>query len=215
MLDNQDPFEEPLARIVAADAEHAGIEVVAHDSIATAPGSVFTGEVEKIAASGAQAVFLAGDPGQGTAALWRALYSADPQLWLLGSSTLVNQEFTTLIGAASGRTMLTTPLLPIGLYSASAQGVLARYRQAFAVAGEPEALYGYEAMSVVLESIRRAGLQGNDRQDVIESFFATRDRHSVIGTYSMQPDGETTLTRYAIDRVVGGRAVFYRVTGTG
>ena len=53
--------------------------MLAHDSISTVAGAVFTGEVEKIVESGAQAVFLAGGEGKGTVALWRELHSADPQ----------------------------------------------------------------------------------------------------------------------------------------
>jgi branched-chain amino acid transport system substrate-binding protein len=65
----------------------------------------------------------------------------------------------------------------------------------------------------VLDAIRRAGSHGNDRQSVIERFFATAGRDSVLGRYSMQPDGETTLSRYGVDRIVGGRAQFYRAFG--
>jgi branched-chain amino acid transport system substrate-binding protein len=72
-------------------------------------------------------------------------------------------------------------------------------------------LYGYEAMGVVLAAIRRAGSRGNARQAVIDQFFATSNRDSVLGRYSMQPDGETTLARYGVDRIRGGRAVFDRV----
>ena len=63
---------------------------------------------------------------------------------------------------------------------------------------------------MVLDAIRSAGARGNDRQLVIARFFATRVRDSVIGRYSMQADGETTLARYGVDRVVNGRPVFYR-----
>ncbi|MHB8235689.1 MAG: ABC transporter substrate-binding protein, partial [Solirubrobacteraceae bacterium] len=46
VLDDQNAFEVPLATLVASEAEAQGISVVAHDSIVTTPGSVFTGEVE-------------------------------------------------------------------------------------------------------------------------------------------------------------------------
>ncbi|HXW58776.1 MAG TPA: branched-chain amino acid ABC transporter substrate-binding protein [Solirubrobacteraceae bacterium] len=215
VLDNQDAFQEPLARLVASDAEQAGITVAAHDSIATTSGSVFTGEVEKIVASGAQAVFLAGDPGEGAAALLRQLYSADPGLWLLGASSLTEEGFTAQLGPAAQRTLLTTPLLPVDLYPPAARRVLSDYRRVFGAAGEAEALYGYEAMSVVLDAIRRAGVYGGDRQTVIERFFATSERSSVIGSYSMQANGETTLSRYAVDRVIAGRPVFWRTIEAG
>jgi branched-chain amino acid transport system substrate-binding protein len=70
-------------------------------------------------------------------------------------------------------------------------------------------------MSVVLAAIRSAGTRGNDRQVVIDRFFATRRRDSVLGRYSMQANGETTLSRYGVDRVRGGRPVFYRAIEVG
>jgi branched-chain amino acid transport system substrate-binding protein len=215
VLDDQDPFEVPLAQIVAGDAEPAGIEVVAHDSILTTPGSVFTGEVEKILESKAEAVFLAGGPGAGTTALWRALHSADPHLLLLGSSALATTAFTATIGAAGSQTYLTTPVLALSDYPPAAARVLADYRHHFG--GEPTAyaLYGFEAMSVVLDAIRAAGARGNDRQTVIDRFFAMKDRDSVLGRYSVLADGETTLSRYGIDRVLGGRPQFLRAVHVG
>jgi branched-chain amino acid transport system substrate-binding protein len=211
VLDDQDPFEVPLANIVADYAERAGITVAAHDSLSTVTGAVFTGEVEKIVESHAQAVFLAGSAGKGTAALWRDLYSADPSLLLLGTSPMASESFTSEIGAASASTYLTTPVLPNRLYPPSAQRVLGNYRATFGEEGSAYALYGYEAMTVVLDAIRNSGARGNDRQTVIDRVFATKNRNSVLGRYSVEPDGETTLSQYGVDRVSGGRPVFLRV----
>jgi len=215
VLDNQDPFEVPLAQIVAGDAERAGVAVAAHDSVDTALGSSLTGEVEKIVESGAQAVFLAGDGGAGTVTLWQQLHHADPRLLLLGSSSMVTESFASEIGAAGASTYLTTPVLAVDNYPPSAAHVLSDYRRHFGGEPGPYALYGYEAMTVVLEAIRAAGPHGNNRQAVIDRFFAVRNRDSVIGRYSIEPDGETTLPRYGVDRVVHGRAVFYRVIALG
>jgi branched-chain amino acid transport system substrate-binding protein len=215
VLDNQEPFEMPLADIVADFAEREGITVVTHDSISTAPEAVFTGAVEKIVESHAQAVFLAGGEGHGTVALWRDLYRADPGLLLLGSSSMDSEAFTSQIGAAGANTYLTTPLLPVRLYPPVAQRVLRHYRSVFGVEGGPEALYGYESMELVLDAIDSAGARGNDRQTVIAHVFATRRRNSVIGRYSVQSNGETTLSRYGVDRVVAGRPVFLRAVPIG
>lgn len=210
VLDDQGPFQVPLADIVATDAEHAGITVAAHDSVSVAAGAVFAGEVEKVKESKAQAVFLAGGGAEGTAALWRQLHTADPHLLLLGSSGLLDESFTSRIGAAGASTYLTTPVLATRLYPPSGQRVLANYRRRFGGEAGPYALYGYEAMNVVLDAIRGAGPRGNDRQVVIDRVFATRSRKSVLGRYSIEADGETTLAQYGVDRVVGGRAVFDR-----
>ena len=210
LLDDQNPFQIPLTQLVAGDAQRAGIAVAGEDGLETTASTLFTGEVEKISESGAQAVFFAGRGGAGAASLWRQLHTADPRLLLLGSSTMAEESFTSQIGVAAASTYLMTPVLATGLYPPSAATVLSDYHRDFGGEAGAYALYGYEAMSVVLDAIRRAGSHGNERQTVIDRFFAVKNRDSVLGRYSMGADGETTLSRYGVDRVVNGRAVFYR-----
>ena len=216
VLDDQDPFELPLAQMVSADSEHAGISIAAHDSIDTSATTSFAGEVTKVVASGAQAVFFAGGTTPETVSLWQQLHSADPRLWLLGSSTMVNATFTSAIGAgAAARTLLTTPILPVSRYPASAQRVLAAYRRQFHEQPEAYALFGYEAMSAALRAITRAGARGNNRQAVIDALFSAAPHDSVIGRYAIEPDGETTLSSYGVDRVIAGQPVFWRALNLG
>ena len=214
LIADQDPFDTPLATIIEGDAERAGIEVVGDDTITIAPGSTFTGEVKKISESGAQAVFVSATATEEAAGFWRELHGADPRLSLLASATMDNSVFTAHLRAAESATFVGSPLLPIGLYPFSARRVLREYTLHFGAAGEPYVLYGYEAMSVVLASIRSAGEGGDDRQAVIDSFLATHDRRSVLGVYSIRPSGETTLSTYAIDRVANGMPVFWRAFDT-
>jgi branched-chain amino acid transport system substrate-binding protein len=211
VLDDQDPFQVPLAQIVAADAKREGILVAAHDGVSTSSGGGFAGEVQKILASGAQAVFFAGSGGAGTVALWQQLHGADPHLLLLGTSAMAIPSFASQIGAASASTYLTTPMLATAQYPPAASRVLADYRRHFGADASPYALYGFEAMNVVLDAIRSAGARGNNRQAVIDAFFAMHDRNSVLGRYSVDPDGETTPARYGVDQVVNGRLVPWRV----
>jgi branched-chain amino acid transport system substrate-binding protein len=215
VLDDQNPFQAPLAMLVAKDAEQEGVTVAAHDSIPVEPGSSYTGEVEKILASNVQGVFVAAGSGPGSVALWQRLHAADPHLALLGTSAMASPEFTSAIGDAAGATYLTTPLLAESLYPPSARRVLARYAHTFHSEAGPAVLYGYEAMDSVLDAIARAGEHGNNRPDVIRAYMSTRDRDSVIGRYSVMPNGETTLSTYGVDRVVGGRPVFSRAVDAG
>jgi branched-chain amino acid transport system substrate-binding protein len=210
VLADQDPFDVPLAQIVAGDAERAGIEVRGEDTITIVPGSNFTGEVAKVAESGAQAVFVSATATREAAQLTRQLHAAVPRLSLLASSTMLNTVFTSNLGAAESTIFVGSPVLAAHLYPASAQRVLVQYGHRFAASPEPYVLYGYEAMSVVLAAIRAAGDSGDDRQAVIDKFLATHDRRSVLGVYSMQPNGESMLSSYAIDRVVKGAPVFWR-----
>jgi branched-chain amino acid transport system substrate-binding protein len=218
VLDDQDPFEVPLGEIIAGDAQRAGIALVGHDSIATSSPttSAYAGEVEKVERAKPEAVFFAGGAQPGVVALWRALHGAGQHLLLLGTSALQEASFLEAIGAAAGaQTYLTTPILPLGDYPPQAAHVLADYRRHFGAQPGAYALYGYEAMAVVLDAIRRAGDHGNDRQTVIERFLQTSNRDSVLGRYSMLSSGEPTLDRYGVDRVIDGRAKFYKAFPVG
>ena len=214
VIADQDPFDTPLAQIVAGDAQQAGIKVLSEDTVMIAPGSNFTGEVAKVAESGAQAVFVSATATSEAAKLFRQLHTADPRLSLLASSTMLNSVFTSALGAAEGATSIGSPVLAAHLYPPSARPVLAQYARRFGRNPEPYVLYGFEAMSVVLASIRAAGDGGDDRNAVIERFFATHDRNSVLGRYSIEANGETSLSNYAIDRVVKGVPVFWRAFDT-
>jgi len=69
------------------------------------------------------------------------------------------------------------------------------------------AAYGYEAMAVILDSIRRAGDEGDQRDAVVDAFFDTPNPHSILGRYSVDEVGNTTLDRLAGYRVESGRPV--------
>jgi branched-chain amino acid transport system substrate-binding protein len=215
LRDQEDAFALPLAEMVVMDAQRAGIQVPADDGVITSAATVatsFAGEIAKIKASGAEAVFLSATPDAGTVALWNELHAEMPRLRLLGSSSLATSTFTSQLQAGTAAlTYLATPLLPMSMYPPAAQAVARDYHRLFENAAEPYALYGYEAMSVVLAAIGHAGASGNSREAVIRSFFQTYERGSVLGRYSMGANGETSLTTYALDRVVAGEPVFSRL----
>jgi ABC-type branched-subunit amino acid transport system substrate-binding protein len=86
-----------------------------------------------------------------------------------------------------------TQPLPVSELPAAGQRFARAFRARYHRAAGPYAAYGYEAMAVVLDSIGRAGSDGARRQSVIDSFFSTTDRSSVLGTYSIDTVGDTSL----------------------
>lgn len=212
VLNDGEPFKAPLATIVSDDATQAGIDVVGEGvvEVAKATGeSSFKSQIEAILRSGAQAVFFSGEADEGAAAFWRQLHEADPLLLLLGSSVMAQAPFTALIQDAASMTYLTSEVLPASRYPAAAKPVLKAYRKRFRAAPSAYALCGYEAMSLVLAAVRAAGADGNDRAAVVHAAFALGERKSVLGRYSILHSGETTLMRYAVDRIRDGMPVFW------
>lgn len=115
------------------------------------------------------------------------------------------------------RVFLTNPTLDPAFYPARGQQFFADFRSLYDRDPEPYAIYGYEAMSVVLDAIADADGAGTDavgRRVVVDAFFATEGRTSVLGTYDIDNFGDTTLPDYGGFRVDDGELVFDRVITT-
>jgi branched-chain amino acid transport system substrate-binding protein len=110
----------------------------------------------------------------------------------------------------SGGVLLTAAAQATSELPSSGQRFLRTFRERYGRDPGPYAAYGYEAMAVVLDSIRRAGDSGDQRDSVLSAFFDTQDQHSILGTYSIDDVGDTTLNRLAGYTVVAGRPVFAR-----
>jgi branched-chain amino acid transport system substrate-binding protein len=210
VLDDMDPFASALATIVSGKAHAAGIHVAAHESVSTAPGSSFEKLVEAISASGAEAVFMAGDGNATSARLWRELHRTDPRLRLLADSAMSSGPFASHLGAAAASTYMTTPLLSSASYPPQAQRVLAAYRRAFGSPAGPWALDGYATMRMVLDAIDSAGRDATDRRTVIKRLLGGPAQQSVLGPMAIRPNGESTLSSYGVDRISHGTPTFLR-----
>ena len=82
---------------------------------------------------------------------------------------------------------------------------------------DPYAIYGYESMKLILDGIKTASSNGTkslSRQDVVNEVFKTKNRNSVLGTYSINSDGDTSLTDYGIYVIKGGKLTFDKVVKT-
>jgi branched-chain amino acid transport system substrate-binding protein len=208
VIGDLDAFNASLAQIVTADAQQAGINVLASDTI-DMTASDYSGEVKKVDAANPGAVFYAGDAGTGAATLFHQLYAASGQLKLIGSSAFDTPTFTASLGDAAVNTYFTTPVLAPRSYPAAAQRFFAAYRREYGYPAPAVALYGYDALQDVLISIAHAGSHGDVRSAVTAAFLSLHNRNSVLGRYSIQSNGDTTLTTYGADRVVRGEPVFY------
>jgi branched-chain amino acid transport system substrate-binding protein len=64
----------------------------------------------------------------------------------------------------------------------------------------------------MLDAIERAGEDGEvDREEVIQEIFATENYRGVLGTWSFDDDGDTTLTELSVVKVEKGEFVLDRI----
>ncbi len=165
-----------------------------------------------VAATNPDCVFVGAGSAATPTVLWQALNAALPAAILFGPADLARPVFlTTLSAQEQSATRLTQPILPRSRMNAEALDVMRRYRERFAAPAPAEMLYGYEAMALLLETLRRAGDRANERTYVAELVRRTVDRESVLGPYSIRPNGDTTLRRFSGYTVLAGVPVFDRV----
>ena len=157
-------------------------------------------------------VLISADTESGAVPLTEQLARTMPNVRLFGSAGLAE---TTYADPDQGglplwvdpRVMITAPTLGPTQYPAAARAFAAGYERRFGQV-EPDSIFGYEAMSLLLNAIERAtdrGTKPAERTEVRAALFATRDRHSVLGTYSIDRNGDTTQRRYGVYVIVAGR----------
>jgi branched-chain amino acid transport system substrate-binding protein len=186
------PSDYAQGRAAAVWAEELGWSAVTIQSDRSAFGDSladgFRAEAESIgldAAGGGGPAYLAGEPP------------------VAGRETMGSDVF---LGARTMPGLITSAALDPSQLPPAGQDFLDRFRAEYGRAPGRYAAYGYEAMAVVLDAIERAGDGGTDREAVIDAFLDTSDRESVLGTYSIDGVGDTTLNRLTGYRVEGDRA---------
>jgi branched-chain amino acid transport system substrate-binding protein len=127
---------------------------------------------------------------------------------IIGSDTLLEPSLLRGASISPTRLHVTSPFIAPSLLPPAGQRFLRAYRDRFGFAADPAAAYGYESMGLLLDAIRRAGSNGSDRGAVIDEVLSTRDRRSVLGTYSIDGDGDTTLDSVSGYRISDGLPVF-------
>jgi len=198
------PFDSVIGTMVGADAAQAHITLTGTAQTDTATDTTlaqYAPVVKAIAATHAEAVFVASAADPGVEALWQELQAKLPGVKLFAPSTLATGPFLGSLGAAAAATYVTSPILPLNQYGAQAQRVLRSYRKEFRSAPTSWSLYGYEAMESVLAAIKKAGKHANDRRTVVSAYFHLGWRDSVIGRYRITPSGDTSQARFVGYRV--------------
>jgi branched-chain amino acid transport system substrate-binding protein len=190
-----------LADQIVKAAPRQGIQVIDRGRI-DARTRDLTGTAQDVASLKADAFLFAGGDDAGAARIYQAVARADQRLLLFGPNDVSDDPAVQALPAAVLRRLrITSPLLPLRLLPRSAREFDARFRATFGRHPAPDALQAYEATRAVLEAIRAAGSKGNDRRAVTKAFLAIRNRPSVLGTYSIDRYGDTTLSTFAGNRL--------------
>src|SRR5688572_22584288 len=205
-LDDKEVYGAGVAETVRDAAEVNGIENVGSDSIDPNAAN-YRSLADKVAASGADAVFFGGITANNAVQLYKdlgAAMPADATFW--GPDGVAESAFTNDIPQdVAERMHITVATINPKDYAPKGQKFFedfkAKYDQDVI---QPYAIYGFEAMDVTLDAMERAGENCDDRQTVIDEFFNTQDKEGVTGTYDIDADGDVNLSQFGRHSVVDG-----------
>jgi branched-chain amino acid transport system substrate-binding protein len=195
-----------IARLVQASLKARGIRVVRFTGIdVKAPNYRRLARLTR----SADAFFYGGITANNAVQLFRDVARANRRMTLVAPDGVAEAGFADpreggIPASVARRVLVTVATLSPSSYPPSSRPVF----DALGPDPDPYAIYGYEAMAVMLDAINRGG---PTREGAIAAFFATRDRDSVLGRYSIKPTGDTTLTSYGVYRIERGELRFDRV----
>jgi branched-chain amino acid transport system substrate-binding protein len=207
--------EDGAARpFLADDGEDYGADMrwLVHRALAAAGRSV-AGAVRLGNAHGspgaalgrADAVFLGAAVADHSAALLAALHERAPHAPLFAMEGLLDDGFAASLPAAvAGRLRVTAGPARASRLPAAGRAVAERLRERLGHEPDAHAVYAYEGASLVLDAHARVG---DDRGALVADLRATRGRDSVVGRYSIDEHGATTLATAGRLRVENGRFV--------
>jgi branched-chain amino acid transport system substrate-binding protein len=164
--------------------------------------------VDRVAQEGPGAVVIAGVAGPGTGRLLAAIAARLPGVPVYATRGMLLRDPRVLISDVPLSVEALTPVLARQQLPMSGQKIMRRAGRASGpAAARPEAVYGYEAMRLILDAIEGGG---RDRARVAAAALDMRGRRSPLGRYRLRGTGDVDGGRFALYALRDGRFDFVR-----
>jgi len=213
ILNDKEVYGAGVARNIETSAQEQGLEILANEGIdPKAPN--FRSLAAKMKSAGADCFVFGGITANGAVQLYKDVLAAVPDIRLYGPDGVAETGFTDpeeggIPANVQQKVKLTVATLDPSEYPPDGQKFFDDYEKEYGESNpNPYAVYGYEAMDLILDTCQRLGSDCGDRQKLIDALFETKGRKSVLGTYDIDENGDTTLTDYGVYRVKNGELVF-------
>jgi branched-chain amino acid transport system substrate-binding protein len=216
ILDDQQLYGKGIADVFEATAKTVGLNVVGHDGIDTKAAD-YKALMTKISTSNGgnppDAIFVGMVVDSNAAQLLKdkvAIMGDNTKVKFVGPDGIQTQAFIDGAGAdVANGVYASVAGLPYDKLPASGQQFKKDYDAKYGGdLNEPYAVYGYEAMNVVVAaigSVCAAGGNPADRKTLNDAVFATKNFSGVLGTWSFDANGDTSLTDMTYYQVTGGK----------
>ena len=197
LTNDKEVYGAGLAQAIVVAAEDYGLEIISNDGIDKNAAN-YRSLAQSAASAGADCFAFSGITENNAVQLFKDFAAAIPDAKLYGPDGVCESGFIDPKRAASrpsvaARFKCTSPTLPPSELPPEGQEFFTDYAEKYGdKTPDPYSIYGYEAMRLALDAIERS--ETGEKADILKALFATKDRESVLGTYSIDENGDTTLT---------------------
>jgi branched-chain amino acid transport system substrate-binding protein len=211
LTNDKEVYGAGLARNIELSAEQQQLELTGNDAIDKNAAN-YRSLAQKAKAAGADCFAYAGITANNAVQLFKDFAAALPDAKLYGPDGVAESGFVSekdggIPADLNPRVKVTVATLAPEEYPPEGQEFFSQFTEKYGVDNpDPYAIYGYEAMKLALDAIERSGT--GEKADIKKALFETKDRQSVLGTYSIDENGDTTLTDYGVYAVENGELKF-------
>jgi len=210
IANDREVYGQGLARNIENSAREQGLEIVSNNGIDTrAPN--YRSLAQRAAGENADCFVFSGITANNAVQIFkdfqaagiRRLYGPDG----VAESGFADPEEGGIPASVARNVKVTVATLNPESYPPEGRQFFEQFEQEYGETNpDPYAIYGYEAARLAMDAIERS--QTGERQDIIRALFNTRDRQSVLGQYSIDENGDTTLTDYGVYTIEDGELTF-------
>jgi len=208
LIDDSQAYGKGVADAFATASKTFGLEIVDRASI-SGKESDYKSLAATIKAKNPDAVVFGGITQQQGGKLLADIRAAGLKIPFLGPDGTLEDAFIKDAGAAAEGAYATGAGVDESKLPPKGQDFLKRYRAKY---GDDQhyTIYGYEAMTVALTAIKNAGKK--DRAMIVAATSKIKDFEGVLGKWSFDPNGDTTLTDFYVEQVKDGKWTFLAQT---
>src|SRR3954471_4565896 len=211
MTNDKEVYGAGLGKNVELASKSIGLSIISNEAIDKNAAN-YRSLAQKAKAAGADCFLYTGITANNAVQLYKDFAAALPNAKLYGpdgvsESGFANPKDGGIPTSLDSRVKVTVATLSPDQYPPEGQEFFQAYTAKYGDDNpDPYAIYGYEAMKLGLDAIARS--KTGATADVIKALFSTKDRSSVLGTYSIDENGDTTLTDYGVYGIKDGELTF-------
>jgi branched-chain amino acid transport system substrate-binding protein len=211
MTNDKEVYGAGLSKNIQSSAEANGLDIIANDAIDKNAAN-YRSLAQKAKGAGADCFVYSGITANNAVQLYKDFAAALPDAKLYGPDGVAESGFVDpkeggIPVDVAKRVKVTVATLAPDEYPPEGKKFFDDFTAKYGEKNpDPYAIYGYEAASLAIDAIKRAN--SSDKAEILKAIFATKDRSSVLGTYSIDSNGDTTLTDYGVYSVADGNLKF-------